>query len=155
MQAGFKALADRYGIGLVQLLRVESVIGTTRVSRESNGYVENKYPASYQPTDDFAGHFEFGLKYEDIHLEFFARLFAAIGPAPIEDWCRKAPFGQYARRTGFLYEWLTGQSLDVPDVTNGGYVDAISSQLYLTRVTPLRVRRWRVNDNLPGVPGFC
>ena len=155
MQAGFKALADRYGIVLVQPLRVESVIGTTRVSRESNGYVENKYPASYQPTDDFAGHFEFGLKYEEIHLEFFARLFAAIGPAPIEDWCRQAPFGQYARRTGFLYEWLTGQSLDVPDVTNGGYADAISSQLYLTRVKPLRVRRWRVNDNLPGVPGFC
>ncbi|WP_312451202.1 Fic family protein [Stutzerimonas nitrititolerans] len=154
MQAGFKALADRYGIALAQPLRVESVIGTTRMSRESNGHVENKYPASYQPADDFAGHFEFGLKYEDIHLEFFARLFAVVGPKPIEAWCRQAPFGQYARRTGFLYEWLTGQHLDVPDVTNGGYVDAISSQRYLTRVEPLRIRRWRINDNLPGVPAF-
>ena len=79
MQVGFKALADRYGIALAQPLRVESVIGTTRVSRESNEFVTNKYPASYQPTDDFAGHFEFGLKYEDIHLEFFARLFAVTG----------------------------------------------------------------------------
>ncbi len=155
MQVGFKALADRYGIALAQPLRVESVIGTTRVSRESNGYVENKYPASYQPTDDFAGLFEFGLKYEEIHIEFFARLFAAAGPEPIEAWCRQAPFGQYARRTGFLYEWLTGQHLDVPDVTNGGYVDAISPRRYLTRVKPLRMRRWRINDNLPGVPGFC
>ncbi|TEA79330.1 Fic family protein [Allopusillimonas ginsengisoli] len=155
MQVGFKALADRYGIVLAQPLRVESVIGTTRVSRESDGYVENKYPASYQPTDDFTGHFEFGLKYEEIHLEFFARLFAAIGPESIEAWCRQAPFGQYARRTGFLYEWLTGRHLDVPDVTNGGYVDAISSQQYLTRVKPLRIRRWRINDNFPGVPGFC
>lgn len=155
MQAGFKALADRYGIELAQPLRVESVIGTTRVSREINGYVENKYSASYQPTDDFAGHFEFGLKYEEIHLEFFARLFAATGPGPIEAWCKKTPFGQYARRTGFLYEWLTGQRLDVGDVTNGGYVDAVSSQQYLTRVEPLRIRRWRINDNLPGVPEFC
>ncbi|MBA1265329.1 Fic family protein [Stutzerimonas stutzeri] len=154
MQVGFKALADRYGIALAQPLRVESVIGTTRMSRESNGHVENKYPASYQPADNFAGHFEFGLKYEDIHLEFFARLFAVVGPEPIEAWCRQAPFGQYARRTGFLYEWLTGQHLDVPDVTNGGYVDAISSQRYLTRVEPLRIRRWRINNNLPGVPAF-
>jgi len=154
MQAGFKALADRYGIALAQPLRVESVIGTTRRSRESNGHVQNKYPASYQPADDFAGHFEFGLKYEDIHLEFFARLFAVVGPEPIEAWCRQAPFGQYARRTGFLYEWLTGQRLDVPDVSNGGYVDAVSSQQYLTRVEPLRIRRWRINNNLPGVPAF-
>lgn len=155
MQVGFKALADRYAIALAQPLRIESVIGTTRMSRESNGHVENKYPASYQPADDFAGHFEFGLKYEEIHLEFFARLFAAVGPGPIETWCRQAPFGQYARRTGFLYEWLTGQRLDVSDVTNGGYVDAVSSQRYLTRVEPLRIRRWRINDNLPGVPAFC
>ncbi|MVV47964.1 cell filamentation protein Fic [Pseudomonas sp. PB120] len=154
MQAGFKVLADRYGIALAQPLRVESVIGTTRMIRESNGHIERKYPASYRPADDFAGHFEFGLKYEEIHLEFFARLFAATGPEPIEAWSRQAPFGQYARRTGFLYEWLTGQQLDVPDVTNGGYVDAISSQHYLTRVEPLRVRRWRINDNLPGVPAF-
>lgn len=155
MQTGFKALAERYEIALAQQLRVESVIGTTRVSHERNGRLENRYPASYRPTDDFAGHFEFGLKYEEIHLEFFARLFALLGPEPIEAWCRQAPFGQYARRTGFLYEWLTGQHLNVPDVSNGGYVDAVSAQHYLTRVVPQRVRRWRINDNLPGVPQFC
>ena len=155
MQVGFKALAHRYGVALAQPLRIESLIGTTRVSRVNNGLVENKYPASYQPTDDFAGHFEFGLKYEEIHLEFFARLFAATGPEPIEDWCRQTPFGQYARRTGFFYEWLTGRQLNVPDVTNGGYIDAIASKQYLVRVEPLRIRRWRINDNLPGVPAFC
>lgn len=155
MHAGFQVLAARYGIELAQPLRVKSAIGTTRVTRESNGLAENRYPPSYQPADDFSGHFEFGLKYEDIHLEFFARLFAAAGPEPIEAWCRQAPFGQYARRAGFLYEWLTGQRLDVPDVTNGGYVNAVSPQHYLTRAEPLRIRRWRINDNLPGVRDFC
>nr|GFA98361.1 hypothetical protein [Tanacetum cinerariifolium] len=53
------------------------------------------------------------------------------------------------------YEWLTGQQLNVPDVTNGGYVDAVSSKRYLTRAEPLRLRRWRINNNLPGVPAFC
>lgn len=100
MQVGFKALADRYGIALAQPLRVESIIGTTRVSRENAGRLAHKFPTSYTPADDFAGHFEFGLKYEEIHLEFFARLFARVGPEPIEAWCRRTPFGQYARRTG-------------------------------------------------------
>lgn len=155
MQVGFKALADRYGIALGQPLRVASIIGTVRVTRDNGDYIENRYPPSYRPTDDFAGHFEFGLKYEEIHLEFFARLFAAVGPEPIEAWCRQAPFGQYARRAGFLYEWLTGRRLDVPDVSNGRYFDAVSAQDYLVRTRPLRVRRWRVNDNLPGTPDFC
>lgn len=155
MQVGFMTLASCYGIALAQPLRVESTIGTARVRREGVGHVQNKYPSSYRPADDFAGHFEFGLKYEEIHLEFFARLFAKTGPQPIEDWCRREPFGQYARRTGFLYEWLRGERLDVPDVTNGGYVDAISSKSYLTRRDPIRARRWRVNNNLPGTAEFC
>ncbi|WP_445657587.1 Fic family protein [Achromobacter sp. NCFB-sbj8-Ac1-l] len=155
MLVGFKALAERYGITPVQPLRIESVIGTVRASLQAEGLLENKYPPSYLPNDDFAGHFEFGLKYEEIHLEFFARLFAAVGPEPVEAWCRNAPFGQYARRAGFLFEWLTGQRLDVPDVANGAYVNAISPTAYLARTTPLRSRRWRVNDNLPGTTAFC
>lgn len=156
MQVGFKALAARYGIALVQPLRVESTIGASRLSRDTGELVENRYPPRYRPTDDFNGHFEFGLKYEEIHLEFFARLFAAIGPQPLEAWCRGEPFGQYARRAGFFYEWLTQQRLDVPDISNGGYIDAIAADRYLTRTTPtVRVRRWRINDNLPGTEGFC
>lgn len=155
MQVGFKALAAQYGIALVQPLRVDSTIGASRMSRDTGDQVENRYPAAYRPNDDFAGHFEFGLKYEEIHLEFFARLFAVVGPQRIEAWCRKEPFGQYARRTGFLYEWLTGQQLNVPDVTNGGYVDAIAADQYLTRTESTRVRRWRINNNLPGTVDFC
>ena len=81
MPVGFKALADRYDIALAQPLRVESEIGTARLSRESDGNVENRYPPSYRPEDDFAGHFEFGLKYEEIHLEFFCSPVCGDRPA--------------------------------------------------------------------------
>lgn len=155
MQIGFKTLEAQWGIDLVQPLRVESIIGTTRSMRESPERHLNQYPGVYRPEDSFAGHFEFGLKYEEIHLEFFARLFAACGPAPLEQWCRAEPFGQYARRAGFFYEWLTGHRLDVPDLTAGTYVDAISADAYLTRTEAIRQRRWRINNNLPGIPAFC
>ncbi|MDZ7855736.1 Fic family protein [Sphaerotilus sp.] len=155
MQIGFKTLESRFGIVLVQPLRVESTIATARAARESPQRIENQYPAVYRPADTFAGHFEFGLKYEEIHLEFFARLFAACGPEPLEAWCRAEPFGRYARRAGFFYEWLTGRRLDVPDLTGGTYVDAVSGGAYLTRTQAVRERRWRVNNNLPGTPAFC
>ncbi|HAF2412805.1 TPA: Fic family protein [Salmonella enterica] len=155
MLVGFKFLAEQYNIALAQPLRVESFIGTRRSSHDTGIKIENRYPASYRPRNDFVGHFEFGLKYEEIHLEFFARLFAIVGPLPIEVWCRNEPFGQYARRAGFFYEWLTGTQLDVPDVTNGGYVDAIPPEKYLTRTKSTRMRRWRINNNLPGTAFFC
>ncbi len=140
MLVGFKALCKRYHIELVQPLRVESAIGTVRATHENQGRIEKRYPPSYQPEDSFSGHFAFGLKYEEIHLEFFARLFAATGPEPIESWCLREPFGQYARRTGFLYEWLTGNTLtNVPDVANGGYIAAISAKDYLTRTSALKI----------------
>jgi hypothetical protein len=86
MLIGFKALEARYALALAQPLRVASRIGTVRKCQESADQVQNQYPASYRPADDFAGHFEFGLKYEEIHLEFFYRLFAATGPQALEDW---------------------------------------------------------------------
>jgi hypothetical protein len=155
MQIGFKALEAQFGVAPVQPLRVESVLGRTRSSRESPERIQNQYPGVYRPADTFAGHFEFGLKYEEIHLEFFARLFAASGPAPLEQWCRTEPFGQYARRAGFLYEWLTGRRLDVPDLAGGTYVNALSNDAYLTSTKAVRDRRWRINNNLPGSPAFC
>ncbi len=155
MLVGFQALAERYSIKLVQPLRVRSVIGTRRASKELNGYREEEYSANYQPENSFAAHFEFGLKYEELHLEFFTRLFAAVGSEPLETWCRQSPYGQYARRAGFFYEWLTQQTLDVADVDNGAYCDAINPKKYLVRTQAERVKRWRIKNNLPGSAEFC
>lgn len=155
MNVGFKALESAYRLRLVQPLRVASTIGTTRYSRQSPELDENQYTPGYLPQDDFAGHFSFGLKYEEVHLEFLARLFAATGPEPVAAWCRREPTGKYARRAGFFYEWLTGTELDVPDLTNGAYIQAVDETVYLTRVQALRDKRWRVDNNLPGSRHFC
>lgn len=81
-------------------------------------------------------------------------MFAAAPAAEIEAWVRGEPTGQYARRTGFLYEWLTRKRLDVPDTTRGNYISALDPEIELTSPTPVNNARWRVRDNLLGNAGF-
>lgn len=153
---GFERLAQLHGIRLVQPLFSRSRLGSVRQREVVDGHEVLTWPTPYQPADSFRGHFEFGLKYERLHFEFFSRLFAALDQEEVAAWVRDEPTGRYARRTAFLYEWFTGRRLDVPDTAvNMGYVDAIDRTQYLTAPKPERVRRWRVNHNLPGSPGFC
>jgi len=73
----------------------------------------------------------------------------------LEEWIRNEPTGAYARRAGFLFEWLTGGRLDVPDTPSGNYVDAIDVEEFIVASRPVNVQRWRVRDNLPGTRDFC
>src|SRR5690606_19045630 len=61
----------------------------------------------------------------------------------------------YARRSGFLYEWLTDSILDGVGDAGGNYVDLLGSSRYLTATVSDKVRRWRINNNLPGTRSFC
>lgn len=113
------------------------------------------YPAFARPEPTVIGHLRFGLKHELVNLEFLARLFHVIDARMLEAWIRAEPTGAYARRAGFLFEWLTGRRLDVPDTLAGNYVDALDPDQYLVAPRPAKVQRWRVRDNLPGTRDFC
>ena len=153
---GFRRLAEIYGIQLAQPLFTRSRLGPVRQREATDGQEIRTWPARYQPADSFRGHFEFGLKYERLSLEFFSRLFHRIEPEDVAAWVRDEPTGSYARRAAFFYEWFTGRHLAVPDTApNVGYVNAIDAGQYLVAQRPERVRRWRVNDNLPGSRDFC
>lgn len=153
---GFHRLAEIHGIQPVQRLFTRSRLGPVRQREATRDGERRTWTAQYQPSDDFRGHFEFGLKYERLNLEFFSRLFQRIDPQDVASWVRDEPTGTYARRAAFFYEWFTGQQLDVPNTApNVGYVDAIDADKYLVASRPDRVRRWRVNDNLPGTRALC
>ncbi|MBN3852601.1 cell filamentation protein Fic [Paraburkholderia sp. Ac-20340] len=153
---GYRWLAERYGAPAVQPLPVESEIGAKRRTTHHGASVKETYAAVMRPVDTLAAHFTFALKHEGVFLEQLARLFDVIPQAEIRDWVMSERTGQYARRAGFLYEWLTGNELDgVPAVTNGGYVDAIDGDDYVASAAPVNNTRWRVRDNLPGNRAFC
>lgn len=150
-------LAAQYGVSAMARLPVVSGIGRSRSTLLEDGYRRESFLESMRPEASLIGHLQFHLRHEVPQLEFLARLFAQSGPAAVQAWVNAEPTGQYARRAAFLYEWLTGETLETPPRLGGNYVDAIDSERLLA-ASPEQVRkvaRWRVNDNLPGTPYFC
>ncbi|WP_142846433.1 Fic family protein [Telmatospirillum sp. J64-1] len=149
--AGYAALIDAYGLA-VPLPRILCAIGARhRIVEDRNWRIMTPRHAPH-PTLD--GHLTFALKYEGLDLAVLKRLFMATGPAPIEALVRDKPTGSYARRIWFLYEWLTGTALDLPDAQAGRYVPVLDPELqWGSEGVP--APRQRLRNNLPGTPDFC
>ncbi len=150
-------LTAHYGLELVMPLPVLSRIGGRRSTQVVDGITTETFVEAMRPGANLRGHLTFHLKHEVPHLELLARLFAVVDPQALTDWVRDEPSGQYAKRAGFLFEWLTGRELPLHAEVAGGYVDVIDNQK-LVAASPDRAvynRRWRVRDNLPGTPAFC
>ena len=66
---------------------------------------------------------------------------------------RATPTGAYARRAWFLYEWLLGARLNLPDADKGSYALVVDpDQQWAAQATTSS--RHRVKNNLPGTPAF-
>lgn len=149
--AGYAALIDAYRLK-VPLPRTLSATGDHHRIRDENGW--RILTPRHKPPATLEGHITFALKYEGIDLAVLKRLFAAIGPREIEALVRSKPTGTYARRIWFLYEWLLGKRLSLPDAEKGAYVEVVDTeqQWAIKGETSPRHRLW---NNLPGTPAFC
>lgn len=107
------------------------------------------------PDAKLSSHLEFALKYEGVDLAVLKALFDSVGPEPVATIVRDKPMGAYARRTWFLYEWLTGRRLDLPDAGVVRAIPVVDPDRQLARHEGELSRRHRVLDNLPGTPRFC
>ncbi|QTN28802.1 Fic family protein [Rhodoferax sp. AJA081-3] len=150
-------LAKAFDVRPLGRFPVVSQIGHRRSSHIDDGFRLETFPEVMRPLPEFAQHLQFHLRHEILHLEFLSRLFKVTGPDQLQLWVLREPTGRYARRAAFLYEWLTGELLDVPENLGGNYINAIDDEKLLTASTDkvLKVARWRVNDNLPGTRFFC
>jgi Fic/DOC family len=148
---GYAALIDSYGLR-VPLPRTLSAIGEHHRIRNEAGW--RILTPRHAPSADLEGHLTFALKYEGLDLAVLKRLFAVTGPQPIEAIVRAKPTGSYARRIWFLYEWLMGARLDVPDAKKGTYVPVVDPAQQWA-VPGENSPRQRVRNNLPGTPAFC
>ena len=150
-------LVARYGLGLVMPLAVQSRIGGRRTTQLADGVTTETFVEGMRPSASLRGHLTFHLKHEVLHLEMLTRLFERIDTGELVSWIHDEPSGQYARKVGFLFEWLTGRQLDIQTPISGPYVDALDDHKLVAASANRSVsnRRWRVRDNLPGSPAFC
>lgn len=112
------------------------------------------YTPRYKPEDTLESHLTFALKHEGIDLLILKLLFQTIDPHAIEAWVRAEPTSQYGRRIWFLYEWLMGKALNIPDLNTSNFVDLLDEKKYY--VGPSEVsKRHRIRNNLTGVQAFC
>lgn len=149
--AGYSALIDAFAL-TVPLPQTLFATGERHRVVEEGGW--RILTPRHAPHPTLEGHLTFALKYEGLDLAVLKRLFLATGAAPIEALVRATPTGIYVRRIWFLYEWLTGAHLDLPDATGGRYVPVVDPDQQWA-VEGEMVSRQRVKNNLPGTPDFC
>jgi hypothetical protein len=154
--AGYAYLLEKYRLETIPNWHGSNVGQSgTKSSIIQDGLIETTYPQSYWPGNRDEDHLEFALKYDGINLAILARLFEVINEAALCEWITSKPTGKYVRKTWFLYEYLTGRQLPVPDISQGNYIDLLEKNLYYTSAWGERIQRSRVFNNLPGTSGFC
>jgi hypothetical protein len=151
--AGWAALVQ--ALSLKAPVRQPSCVSKKHVrgSQRQEG-VWKVFDKRYWPGDNLTDHLIFALRHEDLDLLILKGAFDAMPAKALEELVAATPTGIPARRAWFLYEWLTGRTLDLPDAHNVVAVDALDPKAYFT-AKPRLSRRHRVRDNLLGTGRFC
>lgn len=149
--AGYAALIGAYDLKVPLPSKLLATGSHHRISDDGNWRIMTPRHA---PEPSLEGHLTFALKYEGLDLSVLRRLFAATGPEAIAALVRDKPTGSYTRRIWFLFEWLTGERLDLPDATGGRYIPVLDPALQFGGAERTATR-YRVKDNMPGTTDFC
>lgn len=153
-KVGYSYLIDRFSLSAKP--NEIGCFSSGKVNSKMSDGNEILIPNSSRPDDTIAGHLEFALKNEVVNLSVLSSLFDVDGiDHDIADWLRRRPTSAYARRAAFLFEWLTETSLDVPSSGSGNYVDLVDPDSILVTSNPVKIKRFRVNNNLIGNRWFC
>ena len=150
--AGYAALIEQYRLSVV-LPPVLAAVGDRHIRSSTDAW--QILTPRHAPLNTLSGHLTFGLKWEGVQLGVLAALFPIIEDAEIEQIVSATPTGAYARRLWFLYEWLTGRTLALPDMGRVKAVPVTDPELQFALARGATVTRQKVINNLPGTSAFC
>ena len=157
MAPGYLYLIEQYQLAALPLqvvVKIDPLI-KGRQTRSLGNQDVLVFEPKYQPEETLVGHLQFALRYEGINLEVLYLLFQQTGRAELNAWLSKSPTSSYARRAGFLFEWLTGEQLKVNVPAKERYVDLVDNAVQFGLKHGEKDTRFRVNNNLPGNKNFC
>jgi hypothetical protein len=150
--AGYAALMERYALQLPTPPRLAAI-------------AERHHPAStsewllltprHRPEPSLTGDLVFALKWEGVDLAVLSTLFRVLAAEEVATLVRATPTGAFARRLWYLYEWITGSELDVPDPGKVRLVPIVDVEHQFALQKGRPSPRHKVLDNLPGARTFC
>ena len=153
--AGYLWLKEKYKLSDYTLTHNSYIGSNASIELTSKGSIDQVYGVKYAPKEDIPLlHLEFGLKYDDLNLDFLQAVFRLIPKAHIVSHIEKSPSGKNVRKIGFLYEFLTGDVLTFKAVITKNYIDLLDDEKYFT-TPPVKNSKWKINNNLLGNELFC
>lgn len=150
--AGYSALMSFFNL---KTLRPYSLAMISKKNRMVANEGWQIFSLRYRPGDTLAGHLIFALKYEGVDLYLLKQVFLAAGKAEITSAVEHMPTSKYLRRIWFLYEWLLGDRLEIPDLTQGNYVDLVDQTLQYGRSSAPKSGRHRSLITCPACRNFA
>ena len=151
--AGYAWLIDKYALHVPTPQRLAG-ISTVHHIVDTPGWL--LLTPRHAPEQTLADQLTFALKWEGVNLPVFAALKRAASNSELSAAIRTAPHGRYLRRAWFILEWLSGDTLDVPDLdTKRAVVLALEPDKEFALANGAVSPRHRVRNTLPGGPDFC
>lgn len=148
-------LRDRFELTTTPLTK-ECRLGSRPKVVPGDGVEWEYFPKSYAPVPHPIAHVEFALKYDHLHFGLLKEVFQRMPTEEVVAWVGMQPTGKWARRVGYLYEFLTGKDLDPKALGVGGnYAPLLDDSRYVVATNPIKIQQWRIEDNLLGGKTFC
>ncbi|MEP5766052.1 MAG: Fic family protein [Halieaceae bacterium] len=99
-------------------------------------------------------HIETAIKYQGIRLAYLSPTFQAINVDELTAYIKAKPTSEIRRCIWYLFEWLTGEELDLPN-SKSAYTPLLDDEYYYTLSEGERHSRTRVINNMIGNREFC
>ena len=155
---GYARLVEQFDLPARQPMNIAMIDSAVkgRQALSPQGDIESLYFESrYRPKPTLMGNLQFALRYEGVNLEVLALLFARTGRSEIETGIAEQPESGFARRLGFLYQWLMNEEINAIVAPRAAYVPVVDEKLQFGRADGLKDGKFRVINNLPGNRSFC
>lgn len=152
--AGWAAL--KHTLDLQAPVRSKCCVSSSHIKGSQREEAEwTVYDKRYWPGDKAMDHLDFAFKREPLDLLVLKRIFDRLPERELIDFIQAAPTGAVSRRLWFFFEFLTGRTLDIPDLNaKVAATDALDAKAYVVS-SPVMSKRHRVRDNLLGNGNFC
>lgn len=150
---GYTRLISTFNLECVEP-SLNAVIDTAIKGRkETEGTLS--FEPKYRPENNLIGDLQFAFRYEGINLQVLYFLFRKEVKTQIQTWLDRQPESKYARQAGFLYEWLTNDSINTNVPSKASYIKLLDDKLQFGISSGVKTHKFRVINNLPGNQNFC